>query len=132
VADDAGHRDGRAGRLDQVADGAQGPRGRAAAGVPAPGPGLEDRVCGWGGGPGDLWFPDITLPVGFGQTRTATRLPVLVMVTGYARWLAARLLPSRAAEDLFAGWWQLLQGLGAVPRVLVWDGEGAIGRRRRR
>jgi transposase len=80
----------------------------------------------------DLWFPDITLPVGFGQTRTASRLPVLVMVTGYARWLAARLLPSRAAEDLFAGWWQLLQGLGAVPRVLVWDGEGAVGQRRRR
>jgi transposase len=80
----------------------------------------------------DLWFPAITLPVGFGQVRTATRLPVLVMVTGYARWLAARLIPSRAAEDLFAGWWQLLQGLGAVPRVLVWDGEGAVGQRRRR
>jgi transposase len=27
-----------------------------------------------------------------------------------------------------AGWWQLLAGLGAVPRVLVWDGEGAVGR----
>ena len=80
----------------------------------------------------DLWFPDITLPVGFGQTRTATRLPVLVMVTGYARWLSARLLPSRAAEDLFAGWWSLLAQLGAVPRVLVWDGEGAVGQRRRR
>ena len=24
--------------------------------------------------------------------------------------------------------WQLIAGLGAVPRVLVWDGEGAIGR----
>jgi transposase len=70
--------------------------------------------------------------VGFGQTRTATRLPVLVMVTGYARWLAARLLPSRVAEDLFAGWWQLIDQLGRVPRVLVWDGEGAIGQRRRR
>jgi transposase len=80
----------------------------------------------------DLWFPAITLPVGFGQTRPASRLPVLVMVTGYARWLAARLLPSRAAEDLFAGWWQLLHGLGGVPRVLVWDGEGAVGQRRRR
>jgi transposase len=80
----------------------------------------------------DLWFPAITLPVGFGQIRTATKLPVLVMVTGYARWLAARLLPSRVAEDLFAGWWQLLGQLGAVPRVLVWDGEGAIGQRRRR
>jgi transposase len=80
----------------------------------------------------DLWFPAITLPVGFGQTRSAARLPVLVMVSGYARWLAARLIPSRTAEDLFAGWWQLLAGLGAVPRVLVWDGEGAVGQRRRR
>jgi transposase len=80
----------------------------------------------------DLWFPQAEVPVGFGQTRTATRLPVLVMVTGYARWLAARLIPSRVAEDLFAGWWQLLQGLGGVPRVLVWDGEGAVGQRRRR
>jgi transposase len=42
------------------------------------------------------------------------------------------LIPSRAAEDLFAGWWQLLAQLGAVPRVLVWDGEGAVGQRRRR
>ena len=80
----------------------------------------------------DLWFPDIMLPVGFGQTRSATRLPVLVMVTGYARWLAARLIPSRTAEDLFAGWWQLIAQLGGVPRVLVWDGEGAVGQRRRR
>jgi transposase len=80
----------------------------------------------------DLWFPAITLPVEFGQTRTATRLPVLVMVTGYARWLSARLLPSRVAEDLFAGWWQLIQVLGGVPRVLVWDGESAVGQRRRR
>jgi transposase len=80
----------------------------------------------------DLWFPAITLPVGFGQSRPASRLPVLVMVTGYARWLTARLIPSRAAEDLFAGWWQLIAGLGAVPRLLVWDGEGAVGKRRRR
>jgi transposase len=50
------------------------------------------------------------------------------MVTGYARWLAAWLIPSRVAEDLFAGWWQLIAQLGAVPRVLVWDGEGAVGK----
>jgi hypothetical protein len=74
----------------------------------------------------DLWFPDVTMPVGFGQARSASRLPVLVMVTGYARWLSARLLPSRGAEDLFAGWWRLIDGLGGVPRVLVWDGEGAF------
>jgi len=50
------------------------------------------------------------------------------MVTGYSRWLSALLIPTRTAADLFAGWWQLISGLGAVPRVLVWDGEGAIGR----
>jgi transposase len=79
----------------------------------------------------DLWFPPVTLPVGFGQTRTATRLPVLVMVSGYSRWLSARLVPSRTAEDLFAGWWQLLEQLGGVPKALVWDQEGAVGKRRR-
>jgi transposase len=76
----------------------------------------------------DLWFPDITLPVGYGQARTAAQLPVLTMVTGYSRWLSAVLIPTRRAEDLYAGWWQLLAGLGAVPRVMVWDGEGAVGR----
>jgi transposase len=76
----------------------------------------------------DLWFPPITLPVGFGQARRPAQLPVLTMVTGYSRWLAGRLIPSRTAADLFAGWWQLIASLGAVPRVLVWDGEGAIGR----
>jgi transposase len=76
----------------------------------------------------DLWFPPIRLPVGFGQVRKPTQLPVLTMVTGYSRWLSGRLIPTRTAADLFAGWWQLIEQLGAVPRVLVWDGEGAIGR----
>jgi transposase len=76
----------------------------------------------------DLWFPPIELPVGCGQSRGPTELPVLTMVTGYSRWLSAVLIPSRRAEDLFTGWWQLIAGLDAVPRTLVWDGEGAIGR----
>ncbi len=80
----------------------------------------------------DFWFPDIELPVGCGQTRTAKQLPVLTMVTGYARWLSAVLIPTRTAEDLFAGWWTHIETLGAVPRVLVWDGEGAVGRWRGR
>ena len=70
----------------------------------------------------DFWFPPITLPVGFGQARAAKRLPVLTMVTGYSRWLSGVLIPSRQAEDLFAGWWQLIAALGAVPRVLVQAG----------
>ncbi len=76
----------------------------------------------------DFWFPDIKLPVGFGQFRTPKRLPVLTSVMGYSRWSSAFLLPSRNAQDLFAGWWQQLQRFGAVPRVMVWDGEAAIGR----
>jgi transposase len=76
----------------------------------------------------DFWFPPITLPVGFGQARTAKQLPVLTMVTGYSRWASGVLIPGRGTQDLFAGWWQLISALGAVPRVLVWDGEGAIGR----
>jgi transposase len=76
----------------------------------------------------DFWFPPVTLPAGFGQVRAAKQLPVLTMVCGYSRWLNAVLVPSRCAEDLFAGWWQLVAALGAVPRTLVWDGEGAVGR----
>lgn len=79
----------------------------------------------------DLWFPPVELPVGFGQTRSARQLPVLTMITGYARHVDGLLIPSRCAEDLFAGWWRLITRLGAVPRTLVWDGEGAIGRYRR-
>ena len=78
----------------------------------------------------DFWFPEIELPVGFGQTRTPKALPVMTMVTGYSRWLSARLVPTRTTEDLFTGWWSLIEALGAVPRVLVWDGEAAVGRRR--
>ena len=79
----------------------------------------------------DFWFPPIQLPVGWGQARKPTQLPVLTMVTGYSRWLSALLVPTRKAEDLYAGWWHLISGLGAVPRTLVWDGEGAVGRNRR-
>jgi hypothetical protein len=57
--------------------------------------------------------------------------PALPMVSGYSRWLSALLIASRAAQDLFDGWWRLIAGLGGVPRLFVWDGEGAIGRYRR-
>jgi transposase len=76
----------------------------------------------------DFWFPPVMMPAGCEQVRKPAQLPVLTMVCAYSRWLMAVLIPTRRAEDLFAGWWQLISGLGAVPRVLVWDGEGAIGR----
>ena len=50
-----------------------------------------------------------------------------MMVTGSSRWLSAVLIPTRRSKDLFTGWWQLIDGLGAVPRVLVWDGEARSG-----
>ena len=80
----------------------------------------------------DFWFPAIELPVGYGQTRTAKRLPVMTMCSGYSRWTGAVLIPRRETEDLFPGWWHLIKQLGAVPRTLVWDGEGAVGRWRAR
>lgn len=79
----------------------------------------------------DFWFPPVSLEVGHGQVRTAKRLPVLTMACGYSRWRGALLVPSRSEEDLYAGWWALLSQLGAVPKVLVWDGESAVGRYRR-
>jgi transposase len=72
----------------------------------------------------DLWFPPVDIPLGAGQVG---RPPVLVMVAGYSRWMSAVMLPSRQGPDLLAGHWHLLQHLGAVPRVLVWDNESAVG-----
>ena len=77
-----------------------------------------------------LWFPPIEIPVGFGETRSANQLPVLTMITGYSRWLSAILIPSTRPEDLFAGWWELIAGLGAVPHMLTSHSEDAIGWRK--
>lgn len=64
----------------------------------------------------DLWFPAVDVPLGFGQTG---RPPVLVMVSGYSRWISARMLPSRQSADLICGHWALLRQLGRVPKALV-------------
>lgn len=72
----------------------------------------------------DLWFPPVDVPLGFGQIG---RPPVLVMVSGYSRVFAARMIPSRQSADLLAGHWALLSGLGRVPRALVWDNESSVG-----
>lgn len=42
----------------------------------------------------DFWFPDIELPVGYGQSRTVKRLPVMTMCPGY------RGRPARTAGHL--------------------------------
>jgi transposase len=76
----------------------------------------------------DLWFPPAPVPLGAGQEGSP---PVLVMTSGYSRMRWAVMIPSRTAPDLIAGHWQLLAAMGAVPRQLVWDNEGAVGSWRR-
>jgi O-antigen/teichoic acid export membrane protein len=75
-----------------------------------------------------FWFPPLEIPVGFGQARSAFQLPVLTMISGFSHWLSAMLIPTRKAEDLFPGWWELLEQLGSVPHMLTWDSEVAVGR----
>lgn len=76
----------------------------------------------------DLWFPPAPVPLGAGQHGSP---PVLVMTSGYSRMRWAVMIPSRTAPDLIAGHWQLLSAMGAAPRQLVWDNEGAVGGWRR-
>jgi transposase len=72
----------------------------------------------------DLWFPPVDVPLGFGQVG---RPPVLVMVSGYSRWLSAVMIPSRQSPDLLVGHWTLISGWGRTPKALVWDNESAVG-----
>jgi hypothetical protein len=41
------------------------------------------------------------------------------------------MIPTRTTEDLLLGTWELLNELGRVPRRLIWDNEGGIGRGKR-
>lgn len=72
----------------------------------------------------DLWFPPADVPLDFGQVG---RPPVLVMVSGYSRWLSAVMIPTRQSPDLLVGHWTLISGWGRVPNALVWDNESAVG-----
>lgn len=71
----------------------------------------------------DLWFPEPRIPTGIGA---ALVFPVLVMTLTFSRFLSAVMLPSRQSGDLLSGMWQLLAGVGGVPKTLVWDREAAI------
>jgi transposase len=71
----------------------------------------------------DLWLPAVKIPLGQAQSAT---LPVIVGVSGYSRWLVARMIPSREAHDILLGTLGCLLELGAVPRKAVWDNEAAL------
>lgn len=76
----------------------------------------------------DLWFPPSKIPL---EDGTASLLPVLVMTLAHSRYTLGLMLPSRTTEDLLLGMWTLLGDLGRVPRRLIWDNEGGIGKGRR-
>ena len=81
----------------------------------------------------DFWFPPAEVPLGHGTVAAGREVPpVLVMASGYSRWMLGLMIPSRHAEDLVLGTWRLLQQLGGVPRQLVWDNEGGVGKFRGR
>jgi hypothetical protein len=81
----------------------------------------------------DFWFPPVELPLGHGKVAAGAEVPpVLVMASGYSRWMLGLMIPSRHAEDLVLGTWQLLCQLGGVPKQLVWDNEGGVGKFRGR
>jgi transposase len=73
----------------------------------------------------DLWQPDVEIPVGFGQTAKGW---VVVGVAGFSRLIGAWMVPSRAAHDVLGGMLAVLGQFGALPRRVVWDQEGCIGR----
>ncbi len=75
----------------------------------------------------DLWFPPVDVPLGAEQVG---RPPVIVGVSGYSRWIAARMIPSRQVHDVLGGHLACLIELGGVPRKGVYDNEPAIARRR--
>lgn len=75
----------------------------------------------------DLWQPDVEIPVGHDQ---AAKLWVVVGALGFSRFSGGWMVPSRAAHDVLGGHLEVLRQFGAVPRRLVWDQEGCIGRRR--
>ena len=76
----------------------------------------------------DLWQPDADIPVGFDQV---DKLWVVTAVSGFSRFMAAWMVPSRAAPDVLGGMLRCFEQIEAVPRKAVWDGEGCIGQWRR-
>lgn len=72
----------------------------------------------------DLWQPETPIPLGFGQE---AKLWVVTAVSGFSRFMAAWMVPTRAAHDVLFGMLRCFEQIGALPRTIVWDGEGCIG-----
>lgn len=71
----------------------------------------------------DVWAPRADIPVGHGQTRPGY---VLTCALGWSRAAASALVFSKQAPDLIWGIARCLIFLGALPKTIVWDREGAL------
>ena len=71
----------------------------------------------------DLWEPKGPIPVGHGQSR---RGYVVSCCSGYSRYGAGALIFSKEVPDVLWGMGRCLGALGALPKKVVWDREGAI------
>lgn len=71
----------------------------------------------------DLWQPSKLIPVGHNQERRGF---VVVACLGYSRTGAGAVIFSKSAPDILDGIVRCLWRLGALPRTLVWDREGAL------
>src|SRR5512133_3061404 len=76
------------------------------------------EICRFG-----LWEAKAEIPVGHGQTRRGW---VVVAAMGYSRAGAGALVFSKRLEDVCWGISSCLRQLGALPRTLVFDREGAL------
>lgn len=52
----------------------------------------------------------------------------MVGVSGFSRLIGGLMVPSRAAHDVLSGMLAVTSEFGAMPRKVVWDQEGCIGR----
>lgn len=71
----------------------------------------------------DLCEPRRAIPVGWGQTRRGWMLTACLP---YSRAFAAALIFSKEFDDIAWGMNRCLSRLGALPKKLVWDREGAV------
>jgi hypothetical protein len=65
-------------------------------------------------------FPSGLLACGFGSSSE-----VVTAVSGYSRFMAAHMVPTRSGHDVLAGMLSCLQQVGGIPRTAVWVGEAS-------
>lgn len=71
----------------------------------------------------DVWQPSREIPVGHGQNRQGF---VVTCALGWSRAAASALVFSKQGHDLRFGIARCLVFLGALPKTIVWDREGAL------